>query len=183
MNKFTLEAPWNTYQKKVKALFDLDPDIAVGEIYSTDSDRADYAFDIEIMNHEKFLALDRVMPKVKVFGNVTLGIFLFDEENANAFEDAVDTYKTIFQGNPNVKDIKDVVDRAGVRHGFVRFKPEVIQFFHDDISDYNGNWSGLAQDIAREIFEDEYRGIHFCTASLKETEGGEMVGAPLGEWP
>ena len=36
MKKFTLEAPWNTYQKKVKALFDPDPDIIVGDVYKMD---------------------------------------------------------------------------------------------------------------------------------------------------
>ena len=50
--------------------------------------------------------------------------------------------------------------------GFVCFKPQVVQFF--DISDFNGNWSGLAQDIAREIFGDEMRGVHFCTAAVGE---------------
>jgi hypothetical protein len=72
-----------------------------------------------------------------------------------------------------VKDIKDVVDFTGTRHGFVRFQPEVIQFFHDDISDYNGNWSGLAQDIAREVFEGEYRGVHFCTAEVSSAPAAE----------
>ena len=61
-----------------------------------------------------------------------------------------------------------VEDFTGTRHGFVRFRPEVVQFFHDDISDYNGNWSGLAQDIAGEIFDQELLGIHFCTADKRE---------------
>ena len=39
----------------------------------------------------------------------------------------------------------------------VCFKPQVVQFFDDDISDFNGNWSGLAQDIAREVFGDGLR--------------------------
>ena len=51
----------------------------------------------------------------------------------------------------------------------VRFKPRVVQFFDDDISDFNGNWSGLAQDIAREVFGAEMRGVHFCTAAVNAT--------------
>ena len=68
-----------------------------------------------------------------------------------------------------MEDIKDVVDLTGTRHGFVCFKPQVVQFFDDDISDFNGNWSGLAQDIAREVFGDEMRGVHFCTAAVNAT--------------
>ena len=60
-------------------------------------------------------------------------------------------------------------------HTYLLFKPEVIQFFDDDIYDYEGNWTGLAQDIAREVFADETRGIHFCTASVEEAEN------PAGE--
>ena len=56
-----------------------------------------------------------------------------------------------------------MTDFAGTHLGFVLFKPEVIQFLDDDTSDYYGNWNGLAEDIAREIFVEGYRGVNFCT--------------------
>jgi len=168
MMNLKLEAPWNTFRKKVNALFEHDPDITVGEICESENGKTNYAFDIEVRSHEKFVALDRVLPKVKQFGNVSVGITLYDEENTAGDGNRVDLYRTIFQGNPVVKDIKEAVDFAGTPHGFIRFKPEVLQFFDDDTSDFNGNWSGLAQDIAREIFESECAGIHFCTAALNE---------------
>ena len=173
MLKFTLEAPWYTFRKKVNALFEQDPDITVGEIIESEDGKVNFLFDIEVRNHEKFLALDRVFPKVKTFGNVTLGIVLYDEENANGADDRVELYRTIFDGNPIVKDVREAMDHTGTRHGFVRFQPEVVQFFDDDISDFNGNGSGLAQDIAREVFEDEMAGIHFCTAAKNEDTAGQ----------
>ena len=175
MANVKIEAPWTAFQKKVKALFRDDSDIYVGDIYQPEDGRTQYAFDIEVLNHKKFLALDRVMPKTRSFGNVSLGITLFDLENGT--EDPLTLYRTVFDGNPNVKDFKEVTDFTGTKHGFVRFKPEVVQFFYDDISDYNGNWSGLAQDIAKEVFTDVPAGIHFCTAAVDETS------QPLGEWP
>ena len=168
MMKFAIEAPWYTFQKKVKALFEQDPDIEVGDVIEQEDDRTDYVFSIEVKNHEKFLALDRVLPKVRTFGNVTLGIMIFDEENVGDNVDRIALYETIFTGNPIVKDVKDVTDFAGNRHGFIRFKPEVIQFFDDNIADFSGNWSGLAQDIAMEVFDQEMAGIHFCTADKNE---------------
>ena len=168
MRNFGIEAPWYEFQRKVNALFERDPDIEVSEVYETDGGKTDYAFDIEVRNHEKFLALDRLLPKTRKFGITTLGITLFDEENADADEDGIALYETLFDGNPIVKDIKDVRDFTGTRHGFVRFAPEVIQFPNDDLSDYNGNWSGLAQDIAREVFEDDIHLVHFCTAAINE---------------
>ena len=171
MVNFKLEAPWYTYQKKVKALLGQDPDIIVGEVNELTDGKTDYAFDIEVLNHEKFVALDRVMPEAVEFGDVTLGITLYDEENSVSTEDGIEIFATIFKGNPLVEDIKDVVDLTGTRHGFVCFKPQVVQFFDDDISDINGNWSGLAQDIAREVFGAEMRGVHFCTAAVGEANG------------
>jgi len=168
MKKFVMEAPWYTYRKKVNALFERDGDIRIGEIYTPEDDSADYAFDIEVTDHEKFLALDRVLAKQKKFGNVTLAVTLFDEENANGIDDHIALYETVFKDNPIVKDVKNVTDFTGTRLGFVRFQPEVIQFHDDNTGDYSGNWNGLAEDIAREVFVDGFQGVFFCTADKQE---------------
>ncbi len=167
MLNLKLEAPWYTFQKKLAALFERDVDIKVGDIYECDAEDVQYCLDIEVRKHEKFVALDRVLPDVKEFGNVKLAITLYDEEN-NADNPDIALYKTIFEGNPILQDIKEIIDPAGVSHVYVQFKPEVIQFFDDDISDYNGNWSGLAQSIAQEVFDNDYRGVYFCTAAINE---------------
>ena len=158
-----LSAPWYTYQKKVEALFALDNEIEVGDVH-TDED-GNYAFEITVHNAAKFIALDRVMPKTVTFGSVTLKIDVNNVED-NSTATAIELYRTLFEGNRIIKDIKDVKDFTGTVHGYVRFQPDVIQFFNDDISDYSGLWSGLAQDIAREVFANQ--NVHFCTADLRE---------------
>lgn len=168
-----LSAPWYTYQKKVKALFDLDADIEVGDVRQDED--GNYAFEILVHNSAKFIALDRVMPKIVGFGNVTLKIHIVDVEDDSSVM-SIELYETIFKNNPIVKDVRSIQDDTGTLHGYVRFQPEVLQFFNDDISDYNGLWSGLAQDIAKEIFTNQ--NVHFCTA-----ENGNAVCEPLGEWP
>lgn len=178
MATLKIESPWYAHQKKIKAMFAGDPDIEVSDIYDHPEGRSvQYAFDILVRKHEKFKALEKVMPEVVEFGNVKLGIFLMDMENLFSEDHPVSVYAAIFDGNPLIEDIKEVTDNTGTLHAFVRFKPEVIQFFHDDISDYNGNWSGLAQDIAKEVFMG-HPFIHFCTASVKDDND-----VPLGEWP
>ena len=113
----TIEAPWYTFQKKVKALFEQDPDIKVGEVTEQEDGRSDYVFCIEVRDHEKFLALDRLLPKIREFGNITLGIMVFDEEKANTEIDRVALYRTLFDGNLIVKSIMNVYDLTGTRHG------------------------------------------------------------------
>ena len=158
-----LSAPWYTYQKKVKALFALDPEIEVGDVHADEEEG--YSFEITVHNAAKYIALDRVMPKAVTFGKVTLKIDVNNVDDSSTVT-AIELYKTIFKGNRIVKDIKDVKDFTGTVHGYIRFYPEVIQFFNDDISDFNGLWSGLAQDIAREVFTNQ--NVHFCTADLRE---------------
>lgn len=163
-----LEAPWYSYQKKVKTLFERDSDIEVGEVYQDEKMASDYVFAINISNHKKYEAMQRIFPQSAVFGNVTMVIELHETGVFEDISDVAALYETVFSGNPIVKDIREVVDGTGTKHAYVRFQPEVLQFFDDDTSDYNGNWSGLAQDIAREVFADEYRCIHFCTADIRE---------------
>lgn len=159
-----VESPWCRFNKKVKALFAGDPDIEVGDIYRAQSDDGSHlVFDLLVRNHEKFIALDKVAPASVEFGNVTLDISVQDVANDLDDDHLAKLFAIIFDGNPLVKDVKEVCDVTGTTHGYVRFKPEVIQFFDDDLSDYNGNWSGLAQDIAKELFYLS-PGIHFCTA-------------------
>lgn len=170
MVKMHLEAPWFTYQKKVKALFEQDPEILVGELTEGDGE-FDYALNIEVASHEKYEALDRVMPSFKRFGNILVKIILYDEENAG-INPGVKLYETIFKDNPILEDVRNMVDKTGTAFGYVRFKPEVIQFFDDNLADYNGNWSGLAEDIAKEVFEKDSSGMYFCTApAMKNTFG------------
>ena len=164
MLKLAIEAPWETFCKQLKALFERDTDIIVSDIYEHEYGMdTDYGVAIQVTRHDKFLALDRLLPRVKTFGNVTLGIDLYDEENGEV--DTAALLKTLFDGNTIVDSIKTRTDPAGVDWNYVLFKPEVIQFFDDDLGDFNGNWNGLAEDIAREVFAENGRGVYFCTAA------------------
>lgn len=157
-----LEAPWDTYRKKLNALFEHDKDIEVCEFERIEDNN--YILDIYAKTHKKAMALEKVLPSCKTFGNMVVEIAIHDEENDKK-ENLTEVYETLFKGNPIVKDFKNATDPAGYSHGFVRFKPEVIQFFDDNLTDYNGNWNGLAEDIAREVFV-RTKGVNFCTAPI-----------------
>ena len=168
-------APWYEYQKQIKALFEREPQITVGEVYEPEGHEVDFAFDIQVRSHEKFTALDGLLPATKEYGNVTLGIEIFDEANITAADDLAVIYKTLFRDNPIVQDIVVVPDHFGTPQVYILFRPEVIQYYRDELTDYNGLFSGLAQDIAREVFEDETGNVHFCTAPLTVDGGIEAI--------
>lgn len=169
MKNLKLEAPWYQYGKKLNALFEHDPDIKVGEVEEMTGGLYTYGLNIEVRNHEKFLALDRLLTKEATFGNVKLGIYLYDTENSEKpTEDRIKLYGTLFSGNPVIRDIQIVPDFTGTQHAYVRFEPKVLQFFDDNLKDFYGLWSGLAQDIAEEVFSAETACVHFCTAPVEE---------------
>ena len=164
-----LYSPWETFRRKLKALFDGDEDITVGEIQECAAEDAQYALQVKVRGYAKYLALSQTLLRTKEFGNVTLRIDPDYADEQDETEYTASLYETIFKENPRLKDVRLVTDFTGSKHAYIRFQPEVIQFPNDDISDYNGNWSGLAQEIAREVFADSGAGTHFCTAGVDET--------------
>ena len=159
-NNFHISPPWVTFANKMKALFENDDDIIVNNI---EDNTGNLTLMIEVKNHSKFKALEQLLPESVKFGNVTLFVEVYDEAN----EDELDyfyLFNTLFSGNRSVQKIAKLEDHTGAQHVFVVFNPEVKQFFDDNMFDYNGLWSGLNQDIAKEVFEDAANaGVHFCT--------------------
>ena len=169
--KTLMSAPWYTYANTVKQMFARDKDITVSDLIKGDGS-FDYVINIEVKNHKKAVALERVLCTGANFGNVKVGIIVYDTEN-NLSSGNAEIFNDIFDGNPIVQDIRVIKDQADTEHVYVRFKPEIIQFFNDDLSDYDGNWTGLAEDIARDIFKS-YAHVNFCTAPIVESpEKGE----------
>jgi len=168
MYKLAIEAPWETWSKKLKAMFDDDPEITVSDVFQSDNGMdTDYSVAIQCVNHSKFIALDRLLPRIKEFGNVTLGIDIYDEENVEV--NTLELFDTLFAGNPIFDGCKQKTDATGTDWNYVMFKPKVIQFFDDDLGDLNGLWSGIAEDIARDVFSENGRGVFFCTSPVEQT--------------
>lgn len=166
MNQFTLEAPWHTFAKKLKALFAQDSDIEVSDAYEAKEGSGKYVVDVSVLSHEKFVAMDRVLVKEKHFGNIDLAINLYDLEN-DTVHDGIEIFKAVFKGNTAVSEIISRADKTGTNWHYVCFKPEIVQFFDDDMTDANGNFTGLMEDIAKEAFENNCRGVNFCTAPVE----------------
>lgn len=165
--KTTLEAPWYTYQKRIKALFDGDPDIVISDVDTESSDDGRYYVHITVSNHKKYNALFNLLPEVVNFGNVRLFLILYDKENSMSNR-TIDEVMDLFSDNPHVNQLIETEDATGARHLFVQFKPEVLQFYDDNTQSYDSVTSCLAEDIATECLEGTCAGIHFCTAPVEK---------------
>ena len=159
-NGFHISSPWVTFANKMKALFENDDDIIVNDI---EDNSGTLVLMIEVKKHSKFKALYQLLPETVKFGNITLFIEVYDKAD-NVEHDYFSLFNTLFAGNGSVTNVLGAKDHTGAEHVFVMFKPEVKQFFNDDMFDLNSLWSGLNQDIAKEVFEEAASaGVHFCT--------------------
>ena len=155
-----IQSPWVTTYNKINALFERDEDLTISPL-SGDEDGV-YTFTISSSNATKLNAIEKLLANNYKFGNVTLNVKFVVEDNGKDGITVADL-KNAFTGNSVVSKIETVVNPVGVSQTFVMFGREVIQFYNDDISDFFGNYNGLAEDIARELFNPVDASISYCT--------------------
>ena len=143
-----LSSPWATCAKKIMAMFKDDEEITVK------FDETNYIVYIESVNTYKIDALMKLFKPSITFGNVTLKIEP-KVINGDARKTLATRLKTAFSGNPIVSQIIEAPNPFGDEELYLLFKKEVIQFPNDDTSDYYGNFNGLAEDFARELFKND----------------------------
>ena len=177
--RLKISPPWITYVNKLQALFDGDPMIAFNTDYqSEDGPQVVLA----TTDPDKAAALMKLLPEQKVFGNVTLNIYVDCPTVSNlAFPTPKALFETAFKGNPAFAYAVSPADEGIWFFGitYIVFKNCVVQFFNDNLNDCHGLISTLYQDIAEEIFADAgLNGVYYNT----DVEVGKL-GKPLGEWP
>lgn len=158
-DRIGLSAPWITYFRKIEALFDRDPEVMV------DFDDENTALKIYVDNQGKAEAIDALLPDAIQFGNVEMGIQVIP---ANGTDPRLELFRKAFEGNEAVVDITTVDSSVPILGGnsYVLFKPEVVQYYNDDLSTLDGYESTLYEDIADELLSVGDSRIHFCTARL-----------------
>ncbi len=164
-----LSAPWETQKKRINALFREDPDITVI--------CEERNVQLLVRNPVKADALARLIPTEYKYGNETLTVEIVP---GNDPETAASLFQCAFNDNPILSYVEPLENVPGRPYdAYVVFRNEVAQFFNDDLSDVNGNWSGLYEDLAREVFDPDAGSgtVSFCT----DVPGD--LGKPLGEWP
>lgn len=157
MSNTKLSPPWYSYYNKIKALFEKDPDV---EVYFDDES---YEVKIFVSNDKKADALAAIFPTKKSIGNIDLRITVYVDHDNN--KDILDLFSTAFEGNPIVSYITSGSDPLTSNFNYVVFKPDVVQFFNDDLTDVNGNYTSIYADIAKEIFENT-NNVYFCTDKI-----------------
>lgn len=155
MTELTLSAPWTIYARKAEALFKGDPDIRV------EYDDGEHVLKLYVEDQRKADALSRILPTTKAFGNVTIGIQVIP---ANDDVSRLELFQRAFEGNGAVASVEAMVDPHGFKQNAMMLKPEVVQFFDDDISSVFGLWTGTYEQVAKDVLEDCHDDVLVCSA-------------------
>lgn len=157
MANLNLSAPWEITYKKINAMFEQDPEVSVI--------RDENVVNLYVNNANKAYALNELLKKSYDYDSVELKVIVVPTSKGNAT--ATDwkgtvLYRAAFCRNPIFEYAVDGPAAFTNPITYVVFYPHVIQYFTDDLGDINGYHSTLAQDIAKDIFEDR-DGVFYCT--------------------
>lgn len=155
MSKVDLVAPWVDFYNEINALFAKDYEVRVDYDYDEDIIR------LYVDNPAKAAALNVLLPKERIFGNVTVKIAVISANDGKLSK--IQLFRTAFDGNDAFRYTYTPDQEYGAPSvNYVVFAPEVVQYFNDDLGDAHGVKSTLYQEIAKDVFED-YDGVYFCT--------------------
>ena len=168
MAKLNLSPPWEIYYKKLSVFFAEDPDVRI--VY----DNIEQEIKIYVENSEKAVALTKLLPREKEFGNIKLTITIIPANMIKASNTSDITNEDVFlafDGNEAVDDIKVISGIMTNSLIYVIFAKKVVSYFTDDLGDYNGICSTLYQNLAKEIFI-EIPNVFYCTDVVSMIQTG-----------
>ena len=157
MAKISLSPPWIIYYKEVDVFFKKDPEVRV--VFDEDN----LVIRLYVENGAKATALSKLLPTEKEFGGTVLKIEIIPANTSLTSNPVFHVIQAAFMNNPIVSDIKVIPGIFAYDLNYVLFERTVVQYFTDNLGDYNGYCSTLYENIARDIFED-MSGVFYCTS-------------------
>ena len=155
MEKLQLSPPWVTFYRELEMLLKQDK-----EIFTT-FDQEEMVIKVYVDNAQKAEALDRLLVKSKVFGNITVNVNVIPSNKVSCVRSG-SIYDEAFTFNPVYRYSCESSLPVSNRMFYVVWSREVAQFFNDNLADVNRNQTMLYEDIARDVLVSE-SGVYHCT--------------------
>ncbi len=157
--KSGIQEPWVTTYNKIYALFGNDLDLTISNL--NERTPGNYVIIISSQNNAKLESIKKILKNHFDFGNVTLDIEFIPENDDEKITDS--DFRNAFNCNENLAEVRSIETPDGFHRTYVVFEKEVVQFYNDDLTDLYGNYNGLMEDIARELFNEVDASISYCT--------------------
>lgn len=160
--KFQLTQPWYGYQRKLRALFEQDPKVNVSDIAQTGE--GSYAIEIQVDDGGKAAALEKLLDPSIDFGGVVVNTIIQGCDDCLVASDMDDAalMETAFAGNPLFVKV-EAGEQYPVGATYCVFAPVILQFWSDNLNDYQGKISILPADLAQDVLLTD---VLCCTDQL-----------------
>ena len=154
-----LSAPWYTFAKTVKYIFEKDPDIAVT---FADEVNGVLTITVETSSPKKLISIKKIVGSKRSYGNINVVIKYALTSNVITLED----YKLAFADTGLIDEIIETQDPMGA--DFVVVNRDLVQFYNDNIFDYHGNITMTLEEAILSIInmDEQAADIAICTKSV-----------------
>lgn len=167
MDKLQLSPPWITFYEEVKAMFQDDPSVRV--VF----DQQDMVIKLYVESSVKAAALEELLVKEAEFGTVSVKLTVIPGNKVS--DSYVNAYARAFENNPTLVDTKSVTSPLG-DFTYVIWSCRPVQFFNDNLGDFQGKTTMLLEDVAYDVMADRH-GVYHCT------EQCGLLDARPAQWP
>lgn len=153
--KLNLVAPWIEFYHEVEALFSRDSEVSVK--FNNETNELYIYVD---GNQKKAEAIEYIMPRERIFGNVTVEVKVIPSNKP--IDNVKDALTYAFEDSPIFRGYREEETPFGT-FKYAIFSPAVLQYFNDDTGDIDGKRTATIEDVAREILclGDN---VHICSA-------------------
>ena len=157
-NTVALSAPWYTFAKTVKYIFEKDPDIAVN---FSDEINGNLTITVETSSPKKLISIKKIVGSKRSYGNITVVIKYALSSNIITLED----YQLAFADTGLIDQIIESQDPMGT--DFIVVNRDLVQFYNDNIFDYHGNITMTLEEAILSIINmgEQAADIAICTKS------------------
>ena len=158
-NNLTLSAPWYTFAKTVKYIFEKDPDITVA---FSDEINGTLTITVETSSPKKLISIKKIVGSKRNFGNINVVIKYALTTNAITTED----YQLAFADTGLIDQIITGGDEPFATN-YIVVNREFVQFYNDNIFDYRGNITMTLEEAILSIInpDEQPSNIGICTKS------------------
>ncbi|WP_370872872.1 hypothetical protein [Croceifilum oryzae] len=160
-NNVELSPPWVTYFNEIKYSVGADPGVTVGPLIPVGDV---YLIIVTVSGNEKAKAIATLLNPTITFGNVEAFVVVINTDGEqvfplpcplNAFLVA-SIVQTALTGNEFFQKVVVQPQLPNQPNAvYPVFKPEVIQFFNDDISNLCNNFTGVAANVFQDVLRNE----------------------------
>lgn len=171
--KVRLSPPWYTLHHKIVNTIGADPTVHVLPLRD---EGAKKYIDIVVTDPEELYPLACLVKPQHDMGNITVFVQVLDAsgkvikcEWPTGCKPPDCLYMVVTKGFKNNPLFVEAIE-AGSSLVWAVIKKVVIQFWNDDLSDYYGNFNGVAENVFKEVTQETYPGdvtLAFTTENVK----------------